>query len=108
MTALAEWYAAHGRHHLPWRLTRDPWAIMVSEVMLQQTQVARVETAWPAFMASFPTPASMGHAGRRTAADGWPAPDDMRCLPGLGTYSGPAVAMQAWNSDLTAADVNIT
>ncbi len=40
---------------LPWRRTRDPWAVLVSEVMLQQTQVPRVVTIWHAFMARFPT-----------------------------------------------------
>ena len=52
--ALAPWYERAGRHDLPWRATRDRWAVLVSEVMLQQTQVARVLDAWPAFMAQFP------------------------------------------------------
>ncbi|HEV7534552.1 MAG TPA: A/G-specific adenine glycosylase, partial [Acidimicrobiia bacterium] len=51
--ALAGWYARHGRHDLPWRATRDRWAVLVSEVMLQQTQVGRVAAAWPGFMARF-------------------------------------------------------
>ena len=62
---LAVWYAEHGRHDLPWRATRDRWAVLVSEVMLQQTQVARVLVAWPAFMARFPTPAAMAAAPAR-------------------------------------------
>lgn len=43
---LAGWYAANGRHALPWRNTRDPYAVFVSEVMLQQTQVERVLPYW--------------------------------------------------------------
>ena len=46
----------HGRHDLPWRATAEPWAILVSEVMLQQTQVARVSGRWEAFLARWPTP----------------------------------------------------
>ena len=47
---------------LPWRRTRDPWAILVSEVMLQQTQALRVIPKWHAFMAAFPTPAACAEA----------------------------------------------
>ena len=52
---LARWYEASGRHDLPWRGTADPWAILVSEVMLQQTQVNRVMGRWEAFLARWPT-----------------------------------------------------
>ena len=48
---------------LPWRHTRDPWAVLVSEVMLQQTQVARVIPRWHAFLDRFPTPAACAAAG---------------------------------------------
>ena len=58
MSRLAEWYLAHGRHDLPWRASRDPWAVLVSEVMLQQTQVTRILEAWPPFMAEFPDAAT--------------------------------------------------
>src|ERR1051326_7876635 len=53
--ALAAWYEEHGRHGLPWRRTRDPWAVLVSEVMLQQTSVARVLPRWTAFLQRWPT-----------------------------------------------------
>ena len=53
-TALVSW-ADEVRRDLPWRRTRDPWAVAVSEVMLQQTQVARVISKWETFMARFPT-----------------------------------------------------
>ncbi len=104
--ALARWYRRNGRHDLPWRATRDRWPILVSEVMLHQTQVPRVRAVFDEFMAQFPTPAAMANA---TAADvirawgrlgyprrarrlweaavviaehGWP--DDLRALPGVG------------------------
>jgi len=59
---LESWYRDHGRHELPWRATRDRWAVLVSEVMLHQTQASRVEVAWPSFIAEFPTPAAMAAA----------------------------------------------
>src|SRR5437016_11051112 len=93
---LARWFAEHGRD-LPWRKTRDPYAILVSEVMLQQTQVERVIPRWHAWLARWPTvealaaasPAdvilewqglgynrraiSLHRAARTIAASGWPA-----------------------------------
>ena len=48
--ALLSWYAAEGRHSLPWRQTRDPWAVLVAELMLQQTQVPRVLPKYTAFL----------------------------------------------------------
>jgi hypothetical protein len=60
---LTAWYRDQGRHDLAWRHTRDRWAILVSEVMLQQTQVPRVLDVWPGFMARFPTPQVMAGAG---------------------------------------------
>ncbi|MCB1261523.1 MAG: hypothetical protein KDB33_14225, partial [Acidimicrobiales bacterium] len=50
-------WAARAQRDLPWRGTRDPWGVLVSELMLQQTQVARVVDRWPKFLARFPTPA---------------------------------------------------
>ena len=61
----------HGRHDLPWRQTRDRWAVLVSEVMLQQTQVPRVLDAWPAFIARFPTAAAMAAAGPGAVIAAW-------------------------------------
>ena len=57
------WYAAHGRD-LPWRHTRDPYAILVSEVMLQQTQVERVIERWTAWLERWPTAAAPAAAPR--------------------------------------------
>ncbi len=65
------WYREHGRHGLPWRLTRDPYAVLVSEIMLQQTQVERVlpyYTAWLEHLAPFDaSPARYAH--NRTGED---------------------------------------
>lgn len=127
--ALASWYARAGRHDLPWRATRDRWAVLVSEVMLQQTQVARVLDAWPGFMAQFPDVAHAAAAGpgaliaawgrlgypRRARRlweaaalvdrDGWP--DDLRELPGVGRYTAAAIAAQVDDSDVVGIEVNI-
>src|SRR4051794_3964032 len=126
---LAAWYEQHGRHDLPWRETRDRWAVLVSEVMLAQTQVPRVVTAWTPFIRQFPTPEAMTAAGpgaviaawdrlgypRRArrlwesaviiAEHGWP--DDLRQLPGIGRYTAGAVRAQADDEDEPAVEVNI-
>ena len=75
------WWRARGRHHLPWRQNRDPWAVLVSEVMLQQTQVARVVPVYERFLARFPTVAACAAA---------PAGDVLRAWAGLG-YNRRAV-----------------
>ena len=80
--AVLAWGATAGRD-LPWRHTRDPWAVLVSELMLQQTQVARVVPRWAAFLARFPTPA---------ACAGAPVGDVVRAWQGLG-YNRRAVAL---------------
>jgi A/G-specific adenine glycosylase len=115
-SGLTSWYAVKGRHHLPWRLTRDPWAVLVSEVMLQQTSVARVLPRWEAFMRRWPQPADCAAAGlpdvlrewsglgypRRAralwqtatevAAHGWPEDEaGLRRLPGVGPYTARAL-----------------
>jgi A/G-specific adenine glycosylase len=126
---LARWYREHGRHALAWRATRDPWAILLAEVMLQQTQVARITVAWPTFLARYPTPAAMaavpvsavlrdwdrlGYPRRARwlwecahiiATHGWP--DDLTTLPGIGAYTANAIRAQAFDEDVVALDVNI-
>ena len=126
---LAGWYATHGRHDLPWRASRDRWAVLVAEVMLQQTQVARVEQAWEPFLVAFPDPQTAAAAGpgaliaawgrlgyprrarrlweaaSRVTEHGWP--DDLTELPGVGAYTAGAVAAEADDADTVALDVNI-
>jgi A/G-specific adenine glycosylase len=126
---LAVWYEHHGRHDLPWRASHDRWRVLVSEVMLQQTQVARVLTVWPTFVARFPVPGVMADAtagevitawGRlgypRRALRLWQAagvidragwPDDLRTLPGVGRYTAAAIRAQADGEDVPAIEVNI-
>jgi len=121
---LLAWYGEN-RANLPWRHTHDPYAILVSEVMLQQTQVARVVDRWTAWLERWPDAASlagatpaevlqawqgMGYnrralnlhrASRVVAADGWPTTyDGLRTLPGVGPYTAAALAVQAFGADL--------
>ena len=126
--ALLSWYAEHARD-LPWRRTSDPWAILVSEVMLQQTQAARVVPYYERFLARFPTPAACAAApaadvlrlwsglgyNRRglalhraagiVAADGWP--EDLTELPGVGSYTAAAVGSFAWGRRVLTEDTNV-
>ena len=125
---LLRWYERQARD-LPWRRTRDPWAILVSEVMLQQTQAARVVPYYERFLARFPDPAACAAApaaavlrawsglgyNRRALAlhraagvvarEGWP--DDLSSLPGVGPYTAAAVASFAFGASVLAVDVNV-
>ena len=133
--ALLAWYARHGRVHLPWRTTRDPYRIVVSEFMLQQTQVERVIPLYDAFLARFPSFAVLAaaeagdvvrawrglgynsravrlHALARTVVDrhGGALPDDvasLRALPGIGAYTAAAVRAFAFEHGDAAVDVNL-
>ena len=71
MPSLIEWYEANGRHALPWRATRDRWSLLVAEVMLQQTQVGRVEQVWDSFLARFPDPQRAAAAGPGALIAAW-------------------------------------
>ena len=125
---LLTWFGANGRH-LPWRKTRDPYAILVSEVMLQQTQVERVVPRYHAWLDRWPTvealaAASPGdvirawqglgynrrglnlhRAARVVAERGWP--DDLCELPGVGPYTAAAVANFAFGRDILPVDTNV-
>lgn len=126
--SLLDWYAREGRD-LPWRHTRDPYAILVSEVMLQQTQASRVMPFYERWLRRWPTaealaaaaPAdvirawqglgynrravSLHRAARRIAAEGWP--DDLTELPGVGRYTADAIARHAFGRDVLPVDVNV-
>jgi A/G-specific adenine glycosylase len=125
---LLAWYAAHSRD-LPWRRTRDPYAILVSEVMLQQTQVERVVPRYVEWLERWPTvealaaasPAdvirawqglgynrrglNLHRAAVRIAAAGWP--EDLTELPGVGPYTAAAVANFAHGADVLPVDTNV-
>ena len=126
--ALLSWFHEHGRD-LPWRRTRDPYAILVSEVMLQQTQVDRVVPRYREWLALWPTAHALaaarsptssrpGRASAITAAqsactappggspsDGWP--DDLTELPGVGPYTAAAVSSFALGRPVLPVDTNV-
>jgi A/G-specific adenine glycosylase len=81
---IAKHYKDHGRHDMPWRKTRDPFKILVSEVMLQQTQVGRVRPFYENFIKKFPNFESLAHAK---------TDDVLRVWQGLG-YNRRAIALQ--------------
>ncbi|HEX6702617.1 MAG TPA: A/G-specific adenine glycosylase [Gaiellaceae bacterium] len=125
---LLGWYRANGRD-LPWRRTRDPYAILVSEVMLQQTQVERVVPRYLAWLPRWPTVESLAAASTadvirewqglgynrrglnlhraavRVAASGWP--DDLTELPGVGPYTAAAVGAFAFGRAVLPVDTNV-
>jgi A/G-specific adenine glycosylase len=125
---LLDWYRACGRD-LPWRHTRDPYAILVSEVMLQQTQVARVLPRYAAWLERWPTPESLAAATRAhvirawqglgynrravnlhraaqvIAGSGWP--EDLTTLPGVGAYTAAAVRRFAFDEPVLPVDTNV-
>ena len=125
---LDAWFAANGRD-LPWRQTRDPYAILVSEVMLQQTQVDRVVPRYLAWLDRWPTVTSLAaaatadvirewqglgynrraiklhRAAQEVATHGWP--DDLIELPGVGPYTAAALRRFAFGEDVLPVDVNV-
>jgi A/G-specific adenine glycosylase len=133
-TAILAWYDASGRS-LPFRATRDPYEILVSEVMAQQTQISRVAEAWSGFVAAFPSfealaaasPADVLRAWRglgynRRALNLWRAaqavvdehdgvlPREVAALerlPGIGPYTARAVAAIAFGLPVGAVDTNV-
>jgi len=126
--ALLAWFDAHGAD-LPWRRTRDPYAILVSEVMLQQTQVSRVVPRYQAWLERWPdvyalaaaSPAdvirawqglgynrrglNLHRAARAVVEHGWP--DDLTELPGVGPYTAAAVRAFAFGEAVLPRDTNV-
>jgi A/G-specific adenine glycosylase len=131
---LLAWFRRDGRD-LPWRHTRDPYRILVSEVMLQQTQVARVTEYWPRFLTRFPTLHDLARARPAQVREAWAGlgyyrradnlhrlartvardhdgalprdPATLRTLPGIGPYTAGAVASFAWELPEPAIDTNV-
>ena len=126
--ALLTWFQANARD-LPWRKTSDPYEILVSEVMLQQTQVERVVPRYRTWLERWPTVAALAtaspaevirewqglgynrrglnlhRAARIVAERGWP--DDLTELPGVGPYTASAVANFAFGRDALPVDTNV-
>jgi A/G-specific adenine glycosylase len=131
---LLAWFDAHGRD-LPWRRTRDPYRVLVSEVMLQQTRVARVERAYATFLERFPTLEALAAAPTAAVLEQWRGlgynrralnlqrtcraiadqhggemPTTLGALldlPGVGPYTARAVLVFAFEQPVAAVDVNV-
>ncbi len=131
---LLDWYREHGRD-LPWRRTRDPYAIWIAEVMLQQTRVETVIPYYERWLASFPTMEALANAPREQVLAHWEGlgyyrrahhlhqtaqrvveehdgrlPSDVKALeqlPGIGSYTAAAIAAIAFNHDALALDGNL-
>jgi A/G-specific adenine glycosylase len=125
---LLAWYKTNARD-LPWRHTKDPFAVLVSEVMLQQTQAERVVPRWVAWIERWPTAAALAaapladvirawqglgynrravnlhRAARHVAEHGWP--EDLTELPGVGSYTADAVAAFALGAPVLPEDTNV-
>ena len=122
------WFSRNGRE-LPWRRTTDPYSILVSECMSQQTQVDRVVPRWERWLERWPTVESLAaapagdvirewqglgynrralalhRAAQQVAAHGWP--DDLTELPGVGRYTADAVSCFAFGRPVLPVDVNV-
>jgi A/G-specific adenine glycosylase len=126
-------WSAESRRDLPWRRTRDPWAVLVAEAMLQQTQVSRVVPRYESFLEQFPTPracaeapvaevlmawAGLGYnrravqlhrAAGAVAEAGGRVPhrlEELLALPGVGAYTARAVLAFAFEHDVGVLDTN--
>ena len=130
---LLRWFARHGRD-LPWRRTRDPYRVLVSEFMLQQTQVSRVTEYYPRFLDRFGSIEALARARGSAVREAWEGlgyyararnlhrlakevagvggrvPDDpaeLIKLPGVGRYTAGAVACFAYEKPVAAVDTNV-
>jgi A/G-specific adenine glycosylase len=132
---LRAWYRRHHRD-LPWRKTRDPYRVLVSELMLQQTQVSRVLEFYARFIERFPTIRHLADARPKRVMESWeglgyyararnlhklarhvtrdggpgvlpPEPKELRKLPGIGAYTAGAVASFAYEKRAALVDTNV-
>ena len=131
---LLAWWARAARD-LPWRNTRDPYRVLVSEFMLQQTQVSRVAEYYPRFLERFPDLETLARARPRTVREAWDGlgyyarasnlhalarvvskdhdgkvpdvPEELVKLPGVGPYTAGAVATFAYEKPVPAVDTNV-
>ena len=131
---LLRWYGQHARD-LPWRRTRDAYRVIVSEFMLQQTQVSRVSEFYPRFLKRFPTVYDLARAKPQAVREAWDGlgyyarassihalarvvsktmkgklpedPQELDELPGVGRYTAGAVACFAYEKPVPAVDTNV-
>ncbi len=132
---IKKYYTEHGRSHLPWRQTHDPYKVLVSEVMLQQTQVDRVLPKYEVFIKKFPTATALSKANLHDVLALWSGlgynrrakflheaakvvvvkykgkfPKDvfvLESLPGVGPYTARAIAAFAYNQPVVFIETNI-
>ncbi|MDR2864040.1 MAG: A/G-specific adenine glycosylase [Spirochaetaceae bacterium] len=128
-------YEKNGRKDLPWRINTDPWAVLISEFMLQQTQIERVIPYWERWMKLWPSPEALSEASLQNALLEWnglgynrrgrflwesarkitreyggmvpSAPEELITLPGIGHYSAGAIACFAYNYPAVFIETNI-
>lgn len=128
------WFRRAGRD-LPWRSTRDPYRVLVSEFMLQQTQVSRVAQYYPDFLKRYPRVRDLANAPPSQVREAWEGlgyyrraqnlhrlaqvvvkqhhgrvpdrPDQLRALPGVGPYTAAAVASFAYQRRAAPVDTNV-
>jgi len=133
---LLEWHSIHGRHHLPWRKTHDPYVVLVSEFMLQQTTVATVKSRFDSWMHRFPTLSSLAKASEESVIQEWQGLgyysrarrlhdaaqtiierhdgvvpttlEALRKLPGIGEYTASAILAFAYNLPAIVLDTNVS
>ena len=132
---LLAWYRTDGRHDMPWRKTKDPYAVVVSEFMLQQTTVATVRPYYDRFLSRFPTVRSLASADLNDVLALWSglgyyararnlwsamravvsehqgeipsSPEELQALPGIGPYTAGAIASFAFNRPASVLDGNV-
>lgn len=130
-----DFYKAHGRYDLPWRKTKDPYCILVSEMMLQQTQVSRVEPKYRAFLSLFPTVQKLSDASLKEVLASWQGLgynrrakmlhacaqevhqkyggifpktfESLVALPGIGPYTASALLAFAYNKPIVLIETNV-
>jgi A/G-specific adenine glycosylase len=131
---IRRWYLRNGRQ-LPWRRTNDPYRIVVSEIMLQQTQVRRVLVKYPEFLARFPSFAALARASQAEVVRAWSGlgynnravrlhrlalkvrempgerlprtAGELARLPGIGRYTAHAILCSAFGRRVPAVDINV-